>query len=210
MRTIVFAGSKRRAGKTTLAIELAVCAGEALILDLHPQQAATKWAERRESDWPVVRPTEPEALVDVLASARHAGLPWTFVDTWAQARPEITCAAINAADLVLIPSRPGLSELGTLRDIVELIPMHKESAIVLNGCMPYGGAIRERLLREAFLEARRYGRPVASSVVAERDAFPKAFAEGSSVIESEPDGKAAADVVGLWSWFANQADALVA
>lgn len=210
MRTIVLAGSKRSAGKTTLAVELAVCAGQALILDLHPQRIATGWARRRESDWPVVRPVEPEALGDALESARRSGFRWVFVDTSALAHPDIICAAIDAANLVLIPSRPGSLDLGTLREIVSMIPMRRESAIVLNACMPFGGAIRERLLQEAFLEARRYGLPVAPCVVSERNAFSRAFASGSSVTESEPDGKAAADITQLWDWLAHEADVLVA
>ena len=210
MRTIVLAGSKRSAGKTTLAIELAVCAGEALILDLHPQRTVTGWGRRRESDWPVVQPVEPEALVDALESARGSGFRWAFVDTSALAHPDIISAAMHVANLVLIPSRPGSLDLGTLREIVSLIPRHRESAIVLNSCMPFGGAIREHLLREAFLEARRYGLPVAPCVVSERNAFSRAFASGRSVMESEPGGKAAADVVQLWNWLANEADVLVA
>ena len=210
MQTIVLAGSKRSAGKTTLAVELAVCAGQALILDLHPQRIVTGWARRRESDWPVVQPVEPGALADALESARCSGFRWVFVDTSALAHPDIVGAAMNAANLVLIPSRPGSLDLGTLREIVNLIPMPRESAIVLNACMPFGGAIREHLLREAFMEARRYGLPVAPCVVSERNAFSRAFAKGSTVMESEPDGKAAADIVGLWNWLAKEADALVA
>ncbi len=210
MQTIVLAGSKRSAGKTTLAIELAVCAGQALILDLHPQQIVTGWARRRESDWPVVQPVDPEALGDALESARCSGFRWVFVDTSALAHPEIIGAAIDAANLVLIPSRPGSLDLGTLREIVSLIPRHRESAIVLNGCMPFGGAIREHLLREAFLEARRYGLPVAPCVVSERNEYSRAFNKGRAVIESEPDSKAAADVVSLWNWLAKEAEALVA
>ena len=210
MQTIVLAGSKRSAGKTTLAVEMAVCAGEALILDLHPQRTATAWAGRRESDWPVVQPVEGEALGDALEAARCSGFRWVFVDTSALAHPDIISAAINAANLVLIPSRPGSLDLGTLREIVCMIPMRRESAIVLNACMPFGGAIREHLLREAFMEARRYGLPVAPCVVSERNAFSRAFVKGRSVMETEPDGKAAADVVQLWNWLANEAEVLVA
>jgi len=210
VQTIVLAGSKRSAGKTTLAIELAVCAGQALILDLHPQQIVTGWARRRESDWPVVQPVDPEALVDALESARCSGFRWVFVDTSALAHPDITCAAINAANLILIPSRPGSLDLGTLREIVGMIPRHRESAIVLNACMPFGGKIREHLLRDAFMEARRYGLPVAPCVVSERNEYPKAFNRGYAVIESAPDSKAAADVVSLWNWVAKEAEALVA
>jgi chromosome partitioning protein len=210
MQTIVLAGSKPGAGKTTLAIELAVCAEHAMILDVHPQHGATGWARRRGSDWPVVQPVEAGGLVDALESARNSQCPWVFVDTSVQTRPSDITAAITAADLVLVPSRPGSLDLATLREIVSVIPKERSSAIVLNSCMPFGGGIRDQLLRQAFQEARRWGLPVAPCVVAERNEFPRAFAKGNSVMESEPDGKAAADVVGLWHWLANEADVLVA
>jgi chromosome partitioning protein len=210
MQTIVFAGSKRGAGKTTLAIEFAVCAGHAMILDLHPHHIVTGWAQRRGSDWPVVKPVEAGGLADALESARISEIRWVFVDTSVSAHPEVTAAAIKAADLVLIPSRPGSLDLTTLCGIVSMIPKERESAIVLNACIPFGGGIRNQLLQQAFREALRYGRPVAPCVVAERNEFPRAFAKGNSVMESEPDGKAAADVVGLWHWLANEADVLVA
>ena len=210
MQTIVLAGSKRGAGKTTLAIELAVCAGDAVILDLHPQHMATGWARRRGSDWPVVQPVETGGLVDALEAARNSKFRWVFVDTLATARPEVVAAAIEAADLVLIPSRPGSLDLTFLGEIVSVIPKEKESVIVLNGCIPFGGGIRDQLLRQAFKEALRYGLPVAPCVIAERDAFPKAFDSGRAVMESEPNSKAAADVLGLWTWLAREAEVLVA
>jgi chromosome partitioning protein len=210
MQTIVLVGSKRGAGKTTLAIELAVCAEHAMILDLHPEQSVTGWAQRRGSDWPVVRPVEAGGLVDALESARYSQCTRVFVDTSVQSHPSDLTAAINAADLVLVPSHPGSLDLASLREIVSVIPKGRSSAIVLNACMPFGGGIRHQLLRQAFEEARRWGLPVAPCVVAERDEFPKAFDGGRSVMESEPDSKAAADVVGLWNWLANEAEVLVA
>jgi chromosome partitioning protein len=158
----------------------------------------------------VVQPVEAGGLVDALESARNSQCPWVFVDTSVQTRPSDITAAITAADLVLVPSRPGSLDLATLREIVSVIPKERSSAIVLNSCMPFGGGIRDQLLRQAFQEARRWGLPVAPCVVAERNEFPRAFAKGNSVMESEPDGKAAADVVGLWHWLANEADVLVA
>jgi chromosome partitioning protein len=210
MQTIVLAGSKPGAGKTTLAIELAACAEHAMILDVHPQYSVTDWAQRRGSDRPVVRPVEAGGLVDALESARKSLCHWVFVDTGAQTRPGDITAAIAAADLVLVPSRPGSLDLATLREIVGVIPKERSSAIVLNGCMPFGGGIRDRLLRQAFQEARRYGLPVAPCAVAERVEFPKAFDSGRSVMESEPDSKAAADISGLWNWLAREAEVLVA
>jgi len=211
MQTIALAGRKRGAGKTTLAIELAACAENALILDLDPHRKATEWAGHRELPEPVVQPAEAEVLDDALAWAQEQRFRWVFIDTSAQARPDIVRAAIATADLALIPTRSGSADLGVLGEMVRMVQAAGcASAIVLNACIPLGGGIRGQLLRQAFTEAQRYGLPVSPTVVAERGAFPEAFAAGRTVIETDPEGRAAADVVALWTWLTQEAQVLAA
>ena len=211
MQTIALAGRKRGAGKTTLAVELAACAEDALILDLDPQKKATHWAGRREVPGPVVQPAEAEVLDEALEWAREQRFRWVFIDTSAQARPEIVRAAIEAADLALIPTRSGSADLGALGEIVRMVQTAgTASTIVLNACIPLGGGIRSQLLRQAFTEAGRYGLAVSPSVVAERSAFPEAFETGRAVVESDPGGKAATDVLALWQWLTQEAQVLAA
>ncbi len=211
MRTIALAGRKRGAGKTTLAVELAACAESALILDLDPLKKATYWAGRREFPGPVVQPAEAEVLDEALEWARDQRFRWVFIDSSAQARPDIVRAAIAAADLALIPTRSGSADLGVLGEMVRMVQAAGcASAIVLNACIPLGGGIRGQLLRQAFTEARRYGLPVSPTVVAERSAFPKAFEAGCTVVESDPDGKAATDILALWTWLTQEAHVLAA
>ncbi len=211
MQTIALAGRKRGAGKTTLAVELSACAENALILDLDPHRKATEWAGRRALAEPVVQPAEAEVLEDALAWAREQRFRWVFIDTSAQARPDIVRTAIAAADLALIPTRSGSADLGVLGEMVRMVQTAGcASAIVLNACMPLGGGIRGQLLRQAFAEARRYGLPVSSTVVAERSAFPEAFEAGRAVVETDPDGRAAADIHALWHWLTREAQVLAA
>ncbi len=211
MQTIALAGRKRGAGKTTLAIELAACAENALILDLDPKQKVTMWSGRREFREPVVQPAEAEVLDDALAWAREQRFRWVFIDTSAQARPDIVRTAIAAADLALIPTRSGSADLGVLGEMVRMVQAAGcASAIVLNACMPLGSGIRGQLLRQAFSEARRYGLPVSPTVVAERAAFPQAFEAGGAVVEIDPEGKAAADIHALWHWLTQEAQVLAA
>jgi chromosome partitioning protein len=211
MQTIALAGRKRGAGKTTLAVELATCAEHALILDLDPARKATEWAERREAPEPMVQPIGLEVLDAALEWARDQRFRWVFLDTSAQAHPEIVRAAIAAADVTLIPTRSGSAHLGALGEIVRMVqPTGRASAIVLNACIPLGGGIRGQLLKQAFAEARRYGLPVAPSVVAERSVFPEAFETGRAAVETDPDGKAATEILALWHWLAQEAHVLAA
>lgn len=211
MQTIALAGRKRGAGKTTLAVELAACAEHALILDLDPLQRATLWAQRREIPAPMVQAADAEVLDEALAWAREQRFRWVFIDTSAQARPEIVRAAIAAADLALIPTRSGSADLGALGEMVRMVQAAgRASAIVLNACIPLGSGIRGQLLRQAFTEAQRYGLPVSPTVVAERSAFPEAFEAGRTVVETDPEGRAAADILALWHWLTQEAQVLAA
>ena len=211
MQTIALAGRKRGAGKTTLAVELAAYAQEALILDLDPHKEATKWAARREVAEPIVQPAEVEVLDEALAWARERRFRWVFIDTSAQARPEIVRTAMAAAHLALIPTRSGSADLGVLGEMVRMVQTAGcASAIVLNACIPIGSGIRGQLLRQAFTEAQRYGLPVSPTVVAERTAFPEAFKAGRTVLETDPEGRAAADVLALWQWLTEESQVLAA
>lgn len=211
MQTIALAGRKRGAGKTTLAVELAACAQNALILDLDPHQKATEWAGRRALAEPMVQPAEVEVLDEALAWARDQRFRWVFIDTSAQARPEIVRAALAIADLALIPTRSGSADLGVLGEVVRMVQAAGcASAIVLNACIPLGGGIRGQLLRQAFAEARRYGLPVSPTVVAERSAFAEALKAGDTVVEADPEGRAATDIHALWHWLTQEAQVLAA
>jgi chromosome partitioning protein len=211
MQVIALVGRKRGAGKTTLAIELAVCAGDALILDLDPRHPVVDWSQRRDRQWPVVEPLDVDLLPEALEWARDQGYAWTFVDVSAQARPEDVRATIAAADLTLIPSRPGSADLGALGEMAHMVQgAGATSAIALNACIPNGGGIRGALLQQAFSEAKRYGLAVSPYSVAERTAFAEAFLNGSTVVETDPDGKAAADVLALWDWLTEEANLLAA
>ncbi len=211
MQTIALAGRKRGAGKTTLAVELAACAENALILDLDPHKRATQWAGRRGLSKPAVQPAGAEVLDEALAWAREQQFRWVFIDTSAQAGPEIVRNAMAAADLALIPTRSGSADLGVLGEVVRMVQAAGcASAIVLNACIPLGSGIRRQLLRQAFTEAQRYGLPVSPTVVAERSAFPEAFEAGRTVVETDPEGRAATDIHALWHWLTQEAQVLAA
>ena len=76
MFTVAIISQKGGAGKTTLALNLAVaaeCAGQAaLLVDLDPQGSASAWAQSRDAATPVVTAIQAHALPSTLDRAQQA------------------------------------------------------------------------------------------------------------------------------------------
>ena len=110
MRTIATIGSKGGVGKSVLTLHLAVAASQqglnAAVLDLDPQQTATRWGARRSSPGPVVLPVAPSRLQAELERVAAAGADVLLLDTpprWAGSDAAARVAA-SAADLIVVPS----------------------------------------------------------------------------------------------------------
>ena len=110
MLTVALVSQKGGAGKTTIAINLAVAselAGRpAVVVDLDPQASAATWGDSREAEAPVVVSAQAARLAEVLATAREHGAALTLIDTAPHAE-----AAARTADLVLVPCRPSVLDL---------------------------------------------------------------------------------------------------
>ena len=105
MKTIAIISQKGGAGKTTLAIHLAVAATLAqmntVVIDLDPQASAAKWADRRKAEVPVVISAHASRLHHVLDNARSTGGELAFIDT-APHSDKAALDAARAADVVLV------------------------------------------------------------------------------------------------------------
>ena len=142
MYTISLVAQKGGTGKTTLAINLAVAAEagghRAVLIDLDPQASAAGWGDHRTLDRPVVAPVPATRLDDALGAARAHGADLAIIDT-APHSESSALAAARAADLALIPLRPGILDLralGTTADICLLA--RRPAAVVLNQAPPRG------------------------------------------------------------------------
>ena len=80
MYTVALIAQKGGTGKTTLAVSLAVAAGQvgmtSIIIDLDPQGTACNWKDRRKSDGPVVIDAQPGRLAAALERLKRTG--WTL------------------------------------------------------------------------------------------------------------------------------------
>jgi chromosome partitioning protein len=204
MRVLALLAQKGGAGKTTLALHLAVIAQQGglrtVLVDLDPQRSAAGWWHAREAETPELVETEAGRLADVIAAAAADGVALLVVDT----RPSIECDTAEVAriaDLALIPTRPAILDLRAIGATVEVVKASRRpAAIVLNSCPPARGIGEAALTAEARRGLRAYGLPVLPTAITQRAALAHALIDGQAVTEFEPGGKAAAEVRKVWEW----------
>jgi chromosome partitioning protein len=204
MRSIALLSRKGGSGKTTLSLHLAVLAqaeGErVLLVDADPQRSAAGWWRSRQADTPQLVEAEDGQLRTILDAAGEAGITLTVIDTAPHA-VRASAEAATAADLVLIPCRPGILDLRAIAGTVEIVRAAHSSpaAVVLNACPP-GREGEIGLTREAREQLGVYGVPVCPIAVSQRAAFAHALIDGRAVTEFDPYSRAAEEITALWSW----------
>ena len=199
MKTIAVISQKGGAGKTTIAVHLAVAAERAgrscAIVDLDPQASATTWKDLRKDETPAVVSAQPARLAQVLETASKHGADLVIIDS-APHSETAALAAARLADLVLIPCRPAILDLRAIHASVDLVKLAgKPGCIVLNAVPPRGG-----LGDDATEAVADYGLPVAPVRLSHRAAFLHCLTAGQTAQEYEPDGKAAEEVLQLYKW----------
>lgn len=203
MKTVAVISQKGGAGKSTVALHLAVAAERAgksaAIIDLDPQASAAGWSDLREAEAPVVSSAQATRLPQLLAAAKAHGAKLLVLDT-APHSETAALAAARAADFVLIPCRPAILDLRAISASVELVRLAgKPAAIVLNAVPPRGP-----LADEAQRAVETYGLPVSPVRIGQRASYIHALTLGQTAEEIEPNGKAAADIRKLHQWMWKQ------
>lgn len=202
MQTITIAARKGGVGKTTLATHLSVIAAEGgkpvLLLDTDPQKSLAWWWQLREGDTPALVECEARELTKILPAAKSEGVAFAVIDTPPHAENPIA-DAMRAADLVLVPTRPGPFDLAAVATTLELAKrVGKTPLAVINHAPPRTGTGEPAIVAEARETLESMGATVAASVVSQRVAMSHAVIGGQTVTEYEPDGRAAAEMMALW------------
>lgn len=199
MKTIAIISQKGGAGKTTLALNLAVAAEisghPSAIIDLDPQSSAQGWHDGRRQDTPVVISTHATRLLNILDTARQHGAALTIIDT-APHSETAALAAARAADLVLIPCRPALLDLRAITTSADLAALAKTPAAAVLNAVPSRGTLAD----EAEQVIRSSGLEVLPTRLGQRAAFVHSLTLGQTVLEYEPSGKAAQEIKAIYMW----------
>jgi len=197
MRIVSIVSQKGGAGKTTIAVNLAVAAAasgvKGALIDLDPQATAANWGDRSQTAAPQVISAQAARLPQILKQMNETF--WVFIDT-PPAISNTTMVAVRAADIVLVPSRAAIFDLDTLGVTLDLVHMGQKEAVVVLNAVPHRGQDAE----EAREVIAAYGARIAPVTIGHRAAFQHAATVGLGVMEYEPHGKAALEVQELFSW----------
>lgn len=200
MKVIAVLNQKGGAGKTTIATHLARALQKqdysVLLVDSDPQGSARDWAAVNEENPVTVigidRPTIDRDLKSV------AKKDFIIIDGAPQAS-DLALSAIKAADFVLIPVQPSPYDIWATSDLVDLVKQRIEitdgklqAAFVVSRLIKgtkIGSEISDALLG--------YELPVLETRIAQRVVYPTTAANGTTVLDAQPNSEAAQDIEAL-------------
>jgi len=197
MRVIAVLNQKGGAGKTTIATHLAralqLAGRDVLLVDSDPQGSARDWAAVRDDQpVPVVgidRPTIDRDLKNITKKE------FVVIDGAPQAA-DLAVSAIKAADFILIPVQPSPYDIWATSDLVDLV---KQRIEVTDGKLQVAFVVSRaikgtRIGDEITGALEGYGLPILTARVTQRVSYPTTAASGTTVLDTEPQGDAAAEI----------------
>lgn len=200
MHVIAVLNQKGGSGKTTIATHLARAlqleGRDVLLVDSDPQGSARDWAAVREDNPLTVvgidRPTIDRDL-------RAIGPKDFVVIDGAPQAADLAVSALKAATFVLIPVQPSPYDIWATADLVELVKQRIEvTDSKLRAAFVVSRAIKgTRIGAEVTDALNDYGLPVLESRITQRVIYPGTAAAGITVMDEDPEGDAAREVLAL-------------
>lgn len=196
-KTVAIAQQKGGAGKTTIAIQLAVTWAtngfKVALLDVDPQGSLTAWFGLRQTGGGNLTAGECQGWklateIDRLKNSYDL----LIVDTPPHAETDAR-VAVRAAALILVPVQPSPMDLWATKPTLELARREKSNALLVLNRVPSRGKLTD-MIRAKISEENL---PIANSQLGNRSAFAASMMEGLGVVESQPKGLAAAEIRAL-------------
>ena len=202
---IAVLNSKGGTGKTTLTTNLAGSLHKqgfrVLIVDSDPQGTARDWhnAQPDDADLPtVVGIDRPTVHKDVPRLAK--AYDFVVIDGAAKLE-DMSASALKAADMILIPIQPSGYDLWAAADLVSLIHARQE----VTGGRPLAAFVVSRqiigthLAKEINEAIDEFELPAFKARTTQRVAYAEAGQSGLTVLDLEPNGKAAEEIRAITS-----------
>lgn len=197
MKVIAVLNQKGGSGKTTIATHLAralqLAGHDVLLVDSDPQGSARDWAAVRDDQpVPVVGIDRPTIDRDLKSVAKK---DFVVIDGAPQAA-DLAVSAIKAADFILIPVQPSPYDIWATSDLVDLVKQRIEMTDGrLQAAFVVSRAIKgTRIGAEVTDTLEGYELPILTARITQRVSYPTTAASGTTVLDTEPDGDASAEV----------------
>lgn len=201
---ILIGGEKGGSGKSCLAQNIAVYLriehnAKILMVDCDPQRTTSDWIQERKSEGslPQIDCVQLYGKMrnELLSLREH--YDYTVIDCGGQDNLALR-SSMSVADHILIPLRPKRRDLKTvphIQDVLstcEMVNPHMNASFVITQC-PSLPSLATRIL-EAKEVCRSYEIDVLDSVTFSRNLYDDSEESGLSVMEREPEGKAANEI----------------
>lgn len=199
MRVLVLASQKGGAGKTTLALHLAVAAqaagyGPTVMIDTDPQGTLGRWWNLRKDASPAMAEADPARMALKLRDLRREGFQLVIIDTPGRSSLAIR-QVIDDADLVLVPVKPSAADLWAIGSTIKACEdLGRPFAMAV--CQATRGA---GLTIQAVSALSEHG-AVAPSVIHNRVGFAAALGDGRTIQETDPKGPGSEEIAALWDF----------
>lgn len=204
---ILVGGEKGGSGKSCLAQNLAVYFARdknaiVLMVDCDPQRTTSDWIQARNSDpsLPAINCIQLYGKIrnDLLSLKQH--YDYVIVDCGGQDNLALR-AAMSVAEHVIIPLRPKRRDLKTVPHMEDMLSTCKmvnpkmRASFVITQC-PALPTQANRIL-EAKEVCSSYGINVLDAVTYNRNIYDDSEEQGSSVLEIDPESKAAIEMTAI-------------
>jgi chromosome partitioning protein len=203
VKTLALMSRKGGAGKTTLAVNLALTAHLAgwktLLADIDPQRSASDALRARGEPGPTLAEINAGKLFQTRSQALHDAYDVMLIDT--PAAPDADVAvAVNYADLCVLVARPTFLDIASVARSAEMVRrLGKAGLIVLNQAPSKRGGLEPVAVQQAIEALRFCGLPIAPVGLRSRSIYQQSIARGRSVGEWDVANPAAQEIDRLWS-----------
>lgn len=208
MQTVAVMSRKGGAGKTTIAVNLAVAAQargrRVLLADLDVQRSAVEAMRQRPRMSPAVFEAAPGKLFQLRQVCERERFDLMIIDT--PPAPEVdVLEAVRNADFCLLVARPSFLDIAAVARSGEMVRrLGRPYATVLNQAPGLRGGHETPTVLRAAEALRVAGMKPTPVGLRARTTFQSAMALGLAVEEYRPGSPGAQEIERLWAFVADQ------